>query len=202
MDLLEEAKFKDKILGLIVDKENGVGDLWLYHQLKEEDISREYLKEFLERFAKNHSDYITLTIGQEHHVRKSRLTKKMLDDGGFVKERERHIEANKSLVQSTLQGSRIKDLQETELKQKIRNNKFTLPIAITSIIISLGALGWSIFNPSKTVSESIDNNGLRNIEMKIQQLEDGLKREIDSLRNEILETNLLIKAYEADSTNA
>lgn len=200
MDAVDIAKFKDDILSLIVDKENGADSLWLYHNLKIESLTREYLHQFLEQFHAEHSDYFTLSIGQTYHIQRTPLTKSFLEKGGFTKIYEDQVEKIKEGIQKKREDIKLQELKKENLqlinrlnKQKLKTHWIPIIISLLGLVIALA----SYFKPSKEVSKTIENSRLKNIEMKMDQLENDLKEDLDSLQNELYEAQMLIDSYES-----
>lgn len=201
MDGKDLAEFKDGILRLIVDKEHGADNRWLYHQVKFDGLTSEYLTEILkeiESFSRS-GKLITLTFGETLHIQRTPHTKSFLGEGGFVKEWKLQRETAQEINHNALRGQRIEELQEKELKQKIKNNKYTLPIAIGSLIISLAALAWSVFKPSDNVSQQEYIKRVEQLEYNQKQLEDGLQMKNKELQEKLYKAELWIDVLEKDS---
>lgn len=117
--------------------------------------------------------------------------------GGFKK-----LHSNKEMIaiQEKEKDSSRKELQDevAQLQRRnlqLRTKTHWIPIFISlfGFVIALA----SFFRPSNEPSKPVDDNRLQNIEMKMEQLENGLKKDLDSIQNELYEAQMLIDNYES-----
>jgi hypothetical protein len=110
---------------------------------------------------------------------KHRADKESFEHQEWIKEYERKE------LRDKIHGLQLQNLELTnELnKRKLKTHKIPILISGISALIALGALGWSIYKPSEESSEPFDDSRLRKMEMKIEQLENNLKKDLDSLQS-------------------
>jgi len=198
MDGKELAEFKDEILRLIVDKEHGADNRWLYHQVKFDGLTSEYLTEILKEIEsfRRSGKLITLTFGETLHIQRTPQTKSFLEKEGFVNEWKLQRETTQRQNHNALRGQRIEELQETNLQLTNRLNRQKLKTHVLPIVISLVALAWSIFKPSDIVSQEEHNKRIERLEYNQKQLEKGLKQENKKLQEKLYKAEMLIKVLE------
>lgn len=108
------------------------------------------------------------------------------------------IEVNKKQIANATRELRLQELSEKELRQKIRNNKYALPLSIISIVIALGGFVWSIYKPSDNVLPVEVDQRIKQIENKQESLTNGFKKENDSLRSELHKAEMIRAVYESE----
>lgn len=189
MDDKELAEFKDSILRLILDKKFGADTSWLFHQFDIEGLTTSFLERVLDEINNWDRDILQLTKDKQYtHLVRTPLTKKFLDNGGFVKQYESDLEADLETEKLNRQTQRIKDLEERKL------SRYWIPIVI-SIVSTLVAVA-SLIKTSNSVSQS----ELKTIQDNIDSLKSDFKKENDKLKSRIYEAEMLIAVYD-DSIN-
>jgi hypothetical protein len=78
--------------------------------------------------------------------------------------------------EATTRSTNIQVLTEKDLKQKIRNNKIMLGIAVVSALAAIGSLAWSIYRDSNNDIKDQLNPKIDSIQIRLERLENGLKQ--------------------------
>jgi hypothetical protein len=200
MDLRAEAKAKDAIIRYMLDnptKRDKFGDqprMFKQSDFEDVDFGRALNFPTIARLVKEikcHNEEVVTQL-DAIYIESNSKTQGFIDSGGFVALYEKEVEA-------ALKSSKIEELTETELKQKIRNNRWSLPLSITGIVIALGTLVWSIYSSYNNVTEEQLNPKINSIQSRLQQLENGLQKERDSLKEELYKAEIIIAIYEKDN---
>lgn len=199
MEEKELAEFKNRILSLIVDKEDGADHRWLFYQFKIEGLTEEYLIKIIEQIEKNELELLSIEIAHTHHLRKTINTQRFLNAGGFVNQYESEEEAESERIRLEIQDARIKDLTEENLKIRNKLTQWKLLTHWIPIIVSLISLGfvfYSHFKPSNDSSKEQMSTKIENLEEEVKQLQNGLKQENDKLKNELFKAEQMVRVLE------
>ncbi|MDL5513974.1 hypothetical protein QSE00_19310 [Arenibacter sp. M-2] len=205
---INKAKAKDKILKFLITQPKGadnttiskklffgkigaVGVKKLIYEIVNHDkylIDIEEKKDIIlvkpndvtENFVVNNS-FLNYSLGEAFHNIKDASERKKIDS----EEKE-------------LQKLQFENLQlNNELsKQKIKTHWIPIGISGFGVIVALVALVWSISSNSNNVTEEQLNPKIDSIQNKLEQLENGYKKERDSLREELLKADMLIRVLE------
>lgn len=184
MEGLERAKLKDRILSFLLEHNNSSwGNNALYERLGKPTNSQAHLIDVIGEMIDKAGKYFDYTGNETfgYTITANDFTQEFLDDGGFVGEYNKQVEAVKKLNENIMRESKVKELEEIELKQKIRNNRYALPLSITSILIALGSLLYTIFLPKP---EKGSDGQLKAIQERMDYMEVNWKKEKDSIKLE------------------
>ncbi|MEL7270662.1 MAG: hypothetical protein AAGL34_13905 [Bacteroidota bacterium] len=207
MDALRKAKNKDKILDYLYKERQfamPVSDIAM--GLFQNTIDAKTVMDLCHEIIDFDTDLLTETmVGtkmafQANSNSLSGISFVEMVEHGKRKEKVEDLkQQERNKKQDEISELQRKDLELTyELnKQSLKTHRIPIIISGISALIALGALGWSIFKPSNQPIEPVDDSRLRNIEMKMEQLENGLKKDLDSLQNELYEAQMLIDSYES-----
>ena len=198
MDEKELAHFKDDILRLFVDKKNGADIYWLVHQINMEGLNREYIESVLEDIDEWDLNVLQVIRNERYYMQPTPLTKKFLDQGGFVNQYESDLEADLQAASISNQENKIRDLQEENLTlsnqvatMKIKTYWFPIIISSLSAIIAI----VSLFYP---IPDTVSKPELQELRNEVDSLRIEFKKENDELKEKLYEAELLIAVYESE----
>lgn len=180
MDAKTKAGYKDKFLRYILAQERGCSGDNLFKDILKPDYPQGYSKKLIDEIDVYDGNLLEIYRGDVSYLLdKTDFTKPFLDSGGFVGEYNKHIEAARKLNEDTMRDSKVKELEEIDLKLNIRNSKYALPLSIISILIALGSLLYPVFlsKPEKGNDEQ-----LKAIMERLDYLEGKWEKEKDSMR--------------------
>lgn len=207
MDNKTKARYKDEIVKYLRDKypmeiyakdmakiiSNGL----LTHQemigLCEEIISDDYgvIEKGVSAFI---ASYVAVEVPKEDFLSTNIYQAlENLKEGAEREEKIRDIKRGRK--KDELDQLQQKNLELSNQLNKTRLKTHWIPIVIS--IVGLGVAVASFFRPSNEPSKPVDDNRLQNIEMKMEQLENGLKKDLDSIQNQLYEAQMLIDIYES-----
>lgn len=184
MEGLERAKLKDRILQFLLDNPTGHYDAEnFYLKLGKPVNSISHMQEIVDEIKLEAPKWVrSVRTDVFDLLTCNDFTKEFLENGGFVSEYNNQLEAAQRLNEAAKRENKVKELHEVELKLKIRNNKYALPLSILSIAIALASLLITIFKPKP---EKLNDEQLKAIQKRMDYLEGTLVKENDSMRLEI-----------------
>lgn len=179
MDGLEKAKLKDRILQFLQDNPDGFFDAEeFYLKLDKPLNSVNHMLEIVNEIRDEAPKFVTTVKTDVFDVIASNdFTMEFLDNGGFEGEYNRQVEAAKKLNESIRREETFKELQEIELKQKIRYNTPSIVISSLSFAVAVASFLYTILQPKP---ESNDNR-LEVIEARLDSLETSTTRKVNSV---------------------
>ncbi len=190
----EEAKAKDQMLRyMLVNcksksvfgiKKNGFTDNIFYLKVFDKTLKLDMINRLMKNII-SHGIVDSFDLGYSNSIVLNDKTKGFIKKGGFLEELERRTEAAISFHNHGTQGARIIKLTEKELSQRVINNKWTIPLAIISIVV----LALSILKPSDNVTKEELNNKIEFIQWELRDIEKELKqknKELKSTNSELL----------------
>ncbi len=199
MDELRKAKNKDKILEYLYDERQfamPVSDIAM--ALFQNAIDAKTVMDLCHEIIDFDPDLLAETmVGTKAAFQANDNTLYFMDNSSFVEmveqgKRKEKVADIKQRERDKKQDE-IHELQRKNLQLKTKTHWIPIIVSILGFIIALA----SFFKPSNEVSEPVDDSRLKDIETKIEQLENGLKKDLDSLQNELYEAQMLIKSYES-----
>lgn len=201
MEGRELAKLMDRILDevLIKDYESEK----LFKTLGEPVASHEHFLEVIDKMdaisPKSFEVREIATLDKRYLFSTTAFAQDFKENGGFIAEYDKETESARKMNLASLRASKIEEMSERELEQKIRNNKWAIPISIASILIATCGLLWSIFKPSDNNLTNELQKKIERLEYNQQQLEKGLENENKALKEKLYEAEMMIDIYESDS---
>ncbi|MEM9001503.1 MAG: hypothetical protein AAGB24_14665 [Bacteroidota bacterium] len=198
MDKVDRVEFKDEILKLV--RESGRCNKRDVSSLFSQDAKGEYFEDIFKELVDSNLINVTSRTKDSTRIEITYQGKELLDLGGFTKQYELEVEKIKEGIQKKREDNKLQELQKENLqlinrlnKQKLKTHWIPIIISLFGLVIALA----SYFKPSKEISKPIDNSRFNNIEMKMEQLENGLKKDLDSIQNELYEAQMLIDSHES-----
>lgn len=178
MDEKTKAEYKDKFLRYIMAQERGCSADNLFKDILKPGYPQGYSKKLIDEIDSYNDNLLEVYRGDVSYLLdKTDFTKEFLDKGGFVAEYNRQLEAAQKLNESAKREANIKELQEVELKQKIKYNKYALRISIISALVAVASFLYTILQPKP---ESNDDR-LKAIENRLDSLETPTAKKVDSV---------------------
>lgn len=205
MDKLEWAKLKDQLLKGLLNHGHEIGHPIISQELLDGRLNEEEVKLMIYEISSFQLNLMTMDLNNPGIlVSATRHTQAFLDNGGFQKMEEDVLFKIEELERKQMELEEIEEIKKENVrlinrlnKQKLKTHMMPILISGISALIALSALGWSIYKFSNKPPEPVDDSRLRNIEMKMKQLENGLKKDLDSLQNELYKAQMLIDSYES-----
>ncbi|AZQ58366.1 hypothetical protein EJ994_05935 [Maribacter sp. MJ134] len=186
MNEKDKAILKNRILEFLYLNKSS---LWGLDRLEDnygkKAPSKGHFRELIKEMSETGSRYFDYNWDAVPHpyFKANDFTKEFLDAGGFVNQYESKKEADEQAARLLMQDERIKNQTEENLRLTTELNRQRLKTHWIPIIISLVGLGIAVasfFRPSNNPSKPVDDNRLQIIEMKMEQIENDLKKDLDS----------------------
>lgn len=181
MEGRERAELKDRITKYVVDKDKGTYMMGgLYEGLQQPTENIDSLITILDEMAAEKPRIFKVVqhgnTDKKMYFKVDPLAKDIPQDKSFVAEYEAMSEVIENEKKAILRGSRIEELTETELEQRIWNNKWLFVIAVVSALAAIGSLVWSIYRDSNNDIKDQLNPKIDSIQIRLERLENGLKQ--------------------------
>ncbi len=153
MEGRDRAELKDIILAFMLAGEDSM--YMLYKRLNNPVKSEAHFIDIVQEMIAEQPNYISM---RNLHTKDSTillsakpLAADFLKNGGFTKIFDNYAEIMRKENENATRETTLKELTEKELRQKIRYNKYALPLSIVSILIAIGGFIWSIYKPANNV---------------------------------------------------
>lgn len=147
-------------------------------------------KIFREISNSKYSSLVDLSTDEIYIVRATSVTQEFLDNGGFLALYQ--IEEQRKLLE------RAKLTDEASIAKK-DNMFWWLPLIISAIGLLVAILAY--YRPTDTNTSEKLNHKVDSLKIKVNQLQNGLKHENDSLKNKLYKAEMMVKVYEAEIQN-
>jgi hypothetical protein len=205
MEGRERAELKNKILQYLVDDSGHSFPVsTLYKNLGESCKSQLQFKDLLDEMKSTGINYFDV---HNHSVYESYCfndsTKDFLDEGGFVNQYESELDAENERLKLEAEERTAMDVARNKDKMQLRLSKWQLytfwPVFIFGLFGGLYSL-YQIFNkPHENKTDTKLYNRVEQLETNQEELENGLKKQNDSLKNELHKAEMLLGIYESEN---
>ena len=210
MDLREEAKAKDAIIGYMLDnpdfqtKHGRMPRMFkssdFYKSVFGKKLRLDYIERLIEEIVDHHEEIIKKIDAQ--NIDSNSVTQRFYDSGGFVAEYDREQEANIKHDAANERNSTIQELQleNLQLSNRLSRQKLKthwIPIGISIVGLILAAVPY--LKPPNNVTEERLNPKIDSIQNRLEQLENGLKqkdKEVEQLREELNKAEMMVRVLE------
>ena len=180
MEELDRAKLKDRIIGFLIENYTsawGIDSLFI--NLKKPTNSKAHLIEIIGEMIDQAGKYFNFrgnpTFGYTLSV--NDFTKEFLEQGGFVAEYKKQLEAAQKLNEAAKREESLKELQEIELKQKISYSTPSILISSFSFTVAL----ISLIVTCRDSKQELNEERLKVIEGRLDSLETSTAKKVDSV---------------------